>query len=128
MDRKKEIIILMCVNEFLKPPSYLDDDEDDLVVEGSKNQSYNRKIESYVEHIIGAFHLHQNSDKSHFCLSSTFMLKKDRSEIYLSFDVNGKHLIPSFSDEHFKSHFRDIIIVIIFNFFIYMLSYDIYMI
>jgi len=43
--------------------------------------------------IIGAFHLHQNSDKSHFCLSSTFMLKKDRSEIYLSFDVNGKHLL-----------------------------------
>jgi len=43
--------------------------------------------------IIGAFHLHQNSDKSHFCLSSTFMLKKDRSEIYLSFDVNGKHLM-----------------------------------
>jgi len=43
--------------------------------------------------ILGAFHLHQNSDKSHFCLSSTFMLKKDRSEIYLSFDVNGKHLL-----------------------------------
>jgi len=43
--------------------------------------------------VIGAFHLHQNSDKSHFCLSSTFMLKKDRSEIYLSFDVNGKHLL-----------------------------------
>jgi len=44
-------------------------------------------------HTKGAFHLHQNSDKSHFCLSSTFMLKKDRSEIYLSFDVNGKHLL-----------------------------------
>jgi len=48
---------------------------------------------------IGAFHLHQNSDKSHFCLSSTFMLKKDRSEIYLSFDVNGKHLLTLHSTD-----------------------------
>lgn len=54
------------MHEFLKSPSYLDDDED-LIVEGSKNQSSNnnRKIEGYVEHII-----------------------------------------PSFNDEHFKSHFR----------------------
>jgi len=50
-------------------------------------------ISLYYALTIGAFHLHQNSDKSHFCLSSKFMLKKDRSEIYLSFDVNGKHLL-----------------------------------
>lgn len=66
MDRKKKIIMLMCVNNFVEPLLYLDDEDEDLVIETSiKNKSYNKKIEGYVERII-----------------------------------------PSFSNEHFKSHFR----------------------
>jgi len=78
MNRKGKIITLLYVNNFLEL-SYLDDDEDELVVKTTpaKSEPYNKKIEGY------------------------------------------EHIIPSFTSEHFKSHFR-------YYYYYYYYYYDYY--
>jgi len=66
MERRKKIIILICINKFFEPLSYLDDEDEDLLIENicTKSQKVNRKIKGYVEHRIPSFC--SEHFKSHF--------------------------------------------------------------